>query len=54
MCRYKEGLVGQIYLLSLIKDDSVYLVQKEIIKEALELLFLLFREFKQLLSWLLT
>jgi len=41
--------MGQNYLLSLIKDDLMYPLVKEIIKEAWELLFFAFEEFKQFL-----
>ena len=44
-----QGIVGWHYLLSLERDGSVY---KEIRKEALNL-SLAFREFNQLLSWLI-
>ena len=37
-----QGIVGWNYLLSLIKDGPVYQMLKEIIKEALELLSLVF------------
>jgi len=40
--------VGRNELLSLIKDDPEFSLLKEIIREALELLSLVFREYKQL------
>ena len=45
--------MGQNSVLSLIKDGPVCPLQREIIKEALALISLVFREYEQLLSWLL-
>jgi len=49
LLKLPQGIVGQIYLLCLIKDGPAYLKLKEKIKEAVELLSFALEEFEQLL-----
>ena len=47
-----QGIVWQNYCLSFIKDRLLYPILKRTEKETLELLSLVFRESKRLLTWL--